>query len=358
MMSNAEVRAWLDKEWVEALEANITKPDPPIDELVNSNTASIRYALVTQLLGKIADPSRSLLAIQQGASVRGAWDARTFSTSVVVPWVAENHQVLGTSAEPYASKPLRREHLEREMPDVKDKVGWDQLVTLLDKAEMRGDRECLVGTIRQVLRALVRRLAAQRFEYVIPQRVSLPGLCGMLGVFLSTPSGGFRPLAVATALLRTLGSAFTLFDRVESQGINEADAPGGAPGDILCYCHHEPERICLVVEVKDMELTLSHVQASSLKAKRSDAGLTSLLFTVPGVHTADAEGVQALARREWASGLNIYTTSIVDLAKATLALVGEIWRLNLLRAIGDELDERQNQVARRAWHDLLLVEAN
>ena len=127
---------------------------------------------------------------------------------------------------------------------------------------------------------------------------------------------------------------------------------------VLCYCHHEPERICLVVEVKDMELTLSHVQASSLKAKRSDAGLTSLLFTVPGVHTADAEGIQALARREWASGLNIYTTSIVDLAKATLALVGEIWRLKLLRAIGDELDERQDQVARRAWHDLLLVEAN
>ena len=109
------------------------------------------------------------------------------------------------------------------MPDVRDKVGWEQLVTLLDAVE-QSDRCFLIETFRRVLMALVRRLAAQTFEYAIPQRVSLPDLCGMLDEFLSTPSGGLRPLAIATALLRTIGKAFTLFDRVEAQGINEADA--------------------------------------------------------------------------------------------------------------------------------------
>ena len=83
--------------------------------------------------------------------------------------------------------------------------------------------------------------------------------------------------------------------------------PTGAPGDVLCYCHDDPDRICLVVEVKDLDLTLAHVRSSSLKAKQADAGLTSLLFTVPGVHTTDAEDIRAFVRREWASGLNIYT---------------------------------------------------
>ena len=353
MMNNAEVREWLDDEWAAVLEANITKPDWGIDELANSNTVAIRYSLFTQLLGKIADPSRNLLAVQQGASAPGAWDARSFSTAVVVPWVSDNQQVLGTSQEPYASKPLRREYLEHDMPDVRDRVGWNQLVALLEDVE-EGDSETLIDTFRWVLVSLARRLAAQMFDYAVPHRVSLADLRDMLDAFLRTPSGGFRPLAVTTALLRTLGDAFTLFDRVEAQGINEADAPSGAPGDILCYCHNEPARICLVVEVKDIDLTLAHVRSSSLKAKQADAGLTSLLFTVPGVRPADAEDIQAFVRREWASGMNIYTTSIVELVNATFALLGDTWRVGLLRAIGDELDERQDQIARRSWHDLLV----
>ena len=352
MMDNAEVRDWLNDEWAAVL-ADISGSDAEIDQLANSNTVAIRYALFTQLLGKIADPSRNLLAIQQGASIPGAWDARSFSTAVVVPWVADNHQVLGTSQEPYASKPLRREYLEHDMPDVRNRAGWNQLVALLEDVE-QGDSDLLIEIFRWVLVALAHRLAEQTFDYPVPQRVSLADLREILEAFLSTPSGGFRPLAVTTALLRTLGDAFTLFDRVEAQGINEADAPTGAPGDILCYCHDEPKRICLVVEVKDIDLTLAHVRSSSLKAKQADAGLTSLLFTVPDVRPADAEDIQAFVRREWASGLNIYTTSIVGLAQATFALLGETWRVSLLRAIGDELDERQDQVARRAWHDLLV----
>ena len=35
-------------------------------------------------------------------------------------------------------------------------------------------------------------------------------------------------------------------------------------------------------------------------------------------------------------------------------LLGDGWRVDLLRAIGTELDVRQDQSARRAWHDLLI----
>ena len=51
----------------------------------------------------------------------------------------------------------------------------------------------------------------------------------MLTAFLGTPSGGLRPKAVTTALLRTIGTALGLFSHVEGQGINEAGAAGGAP---------------------------------------------------------------------------------------------------------------------------------
>lgn len=351
-MDNAEAREWLDTEWGRVVAENDMTPDMVMDTLANSKTVAIRYALVTQMLGKIADPTRNLLTLQLAASSPGAWDARSFATAVVVPWVTDNQQVLGTSLEPYASKPLRRERLERAMPNVRDKQGWTQLVGLLEEIESAG-HTALVEAFRRVLRALVRRLAEQTFGYAIPQRISLPAMNKMVGAFLDTPSGGFRPLAVATALLDTIGRAFGLFSHVEAQGINEADAAGGAPGDVLCYCHDDPERRCLVVEVKDIELTLAHVQASTRKAKQADVGLKTLLFAVPAVRLSDREAIETLTRREWASGLNVYTTGVVPLMGSAFLLLADRWRIDLLRAISAELDERQDQAARRAWHDLL-----
>lgn len=76
-MTNEEARRWLDQEWAIALERQ-SPPDPEIDSLADSRVVSIRYALVTQLLGKIADPGRNLLTIQLSALEEGAWDARSF----------------------------------------------------------------------------------------------------------------------------------------------------------------------------------------------------------------------------------------------------------------------------------------
>ena len=76
--------------------------------VVNDDTVAIRYAVITQLLGKMADPSRDILAIQAS----GGWDARSFAKRVVVPWVIDNRNILGTSMEPYVGKPLRRERLD------------------------------------------------------------------------------------------------------------------------------------------------------------------------------------------------------------------------------------------------------
>ena len=209
---------------------------------------------------------------------------------------------------------------------------------------------------RRILRSLVRRLASQSFSYPIPQRIALPRLAAILDAFLDEPSGGLRPHATTAALMRTLGRATALFSRVESQGINEADAAGGLPGDVICYRGDDPERICLVVEVKDQDLTLAHVRASSLKAKQADRNLSSLLFSVRGIREQDRESIADLSRREWASGTSIHTVTIGRWVDSLFVLLAEDWRVRFIREIGDELDRRQNQPARRAWHDLLLKE--
>ena len=355
-MNASEVRHWLDNEWATAIATNDTDEDPTIDRLANSRVVSIRYALVTQILGKIADSGRSLHSVQMADGSDGAWDARSFSTSVVVPWVAANQHVIGTSSEPYASKPLRRVHIERDMRDVKNKADWNALVDLFDSMQEYDD-ESVREVFRRVLRSLVRRLATQTFGYAIPPRISLPRVEEILDEFLSEASGGLRPQVATAALMRTVGEAFSLFSKVEAQGINEADAAGDLPGDVICYCHHDPQRVCLVVEVKDMLLTLGHIDATSVKAKRADAGLSNVLLTAPGIRQSDRERIGLRMATEWASGMNIYTITIPELIHALFVLIDESWRVRLLREIGDELDRRQDQPSRKAWHDLLL-EAN
>ena len=241
------------------------------------------------------------------------------------------------------------------MTNVRNKADWTRLVTLFEALEATGDSEQLLETFRLVFRSLVRRLASQTFGYAIPQRISLRRLQTILDAFLAVSSGGFRPHAVTTALMRTVGEAFSLFSKVESQGITEADAAGGVPGDEICHCRDDPEQVCLVVEVKDMELTLGHVNASSLKAKRADAGLSSLLFAVPGITSADRDAIDTRSANEWASGMIIYTVSIRALVDALFILLDETCRVRLVREIGDDLDRRQSQPARKGWHDLLVT---
>ena len=67
-MNYAEARAWLDGEWGKILERQPHEPDPEMDRFTNSSSVAIRYALVTQLLGKIAYNRRNLLYLQSGTS--------------------------------------------------------------------------------------------------------------------------------------------------------------------------------------------------------------------------------------------------------------------------------------------------
>ena len=84
-LTNSQAAVLLAKEWSRALQESAPGPDHQVDELANSKAKSIRYALLTQILGKVASPRRSVMAIQLGDGSEGAWDARSFAKDVIVP---------------------------------------------------------------------------------------------------------------------------------------------------------------------------------------------------------------------------------------------------------------------------------
>jgi len=351
-VTTAEARQWLEKAWGQVLETDPGEPDVTIDHLVNSSVQSIRYALFTQLLGKIANENRSLLSLQSGEGTDpGAWDPRSFCSAVIVPWVADNHDVLGKSPDPYVSNPLRRPRLDQGMDQLRSRQEWGVLVTFLSLLDNAPPSE-LEAAFILCLRSAARRLATQSFQYQVPLRVSLPQTLRTLETFLADASGGLRPLVVAAAMMAVLGRAFSIFARVTSQGLNEADSSSGAPGDVLCL--DKDGNMVLAVEVKDRALTLADVRVSTNKARASTDTLSNLLFATPSIQENEREAIHKTMETTWASGLNINQIDIADLATATFALLSEEWRPILLREIGTELDRRGDHPHRRAWHDLLL----
>ena len=353
-MTEEELALWLDAKWDEALSSGESEPDEEIDQFVESSVVSIRYAFLTQLLGKMADPTRDLLCLQKGKpgpeSPEG-WDPRGFCTRLVVPWVQRNNNVLGTSPDPYVNNPLRRPRLDQDMGPLKNREDWQALNDLLTGLQDAANPTEVEKVILRGLKGIARRLGKQNVDYPVPLRIGLDPLCQILDAYLEISNGGLRPLVVATALMTTLGKAFSLFSTVESQGLNEADTASGVPGDIMCY--GEDGQLALAVEVKGHQLTLNELETTITKARSSR--VANVLFAAPGLVASQMDDMEVKIAEEFSQGSNIYQTSITALARSSFMLLGEEWRVEFLRAICAELDARTSQPSDRMAFAALLT---
>ena len=360
-MTNDETSEWLNEQWQTVLTTR-EEPEPDVDRFVNSNVTSIRFAIVTQILGKIAEPTRDLLCLQRGdrvdADTSGRWDPRSFCSRIVVPWNRANENLLGASTDPYVNNPLRRPRLDEGLVNVHagHRAEWEALAEYLRGLQDQGDEAEVQAAFRRCLVSAAARLEAQHFDYPTPIRISMAQLCEILDSFLETPSGGLRLQVVATAMMQVLGDAFSLFSRIESQGLNEADRARNVPGDIMCYGPIDPatgsSEVVLSVDAKSAGLSLADVHASVLKARNSR--VPNLLFVTPRVLDDDRVAVEALVAAEHAQGLNIYVIAAVDLVRASFQLLDEKYRAQLVVGIGEELDARTAPLDdRRTWVELL-----
>ena len=256
-MNNEELSLWLRDTW--RLESErVDGDDPEVDRLVDSDLVSIRFAVLTQLLGKLADPSRDVLCLQrgdaEGSEAAGRWDARSLCSGVVVPWNQDNQSVLGGSADPYVNNPLRRPGLDEQTTALSRPAEWDALLAFLKEVSHTSDTPLIERAVRRCLRSVARRLHRQAVHFGVPPRVSLDQVIELLENYLAAPSNGLRPLAAASALLKVVGSALGRFS-VSSQGLNEPDRATGAPGDIVCS--DVDGKPVLVAEVKDQNLRIA-----------------------------------------------------------------------------------------------------
>jgi hypothetical protein len=264
----------------------------------------------------------------------------------------EHENVLGGSAEPYVNNPVRVPEITRKFRGAqKDKNGWDALCLVVGQIERMNKPAFTLQAIRQVLIETHRRLEHTHVTYPAPSRASHRRTLEVTDLFLSEKSGGDRMLAVVSALFETVRAETELFGEVRRAKVTASDDATGMVADIECF--GKQGELLLAVEVKDQELTLTHVQDKLRNARAK--GVKELLFVVQqSLAGPDREGIGRLADKEFASGHNIYVLDLRRLAEGVLALLGERGRTRFLREVGSSLDAYALQVQhRRRWAELL-----
>jgi hypothetical protein len=221
----------------------------------------------------------------------------------------------------------------------------------LNEVENHNQAEFTYAVLRQVQIEMAIRLSQTLFEYPTPRRLNLDKTLELLSRFLSTPSGGDRAQAIATALFQTIGSHFHLFSEVRRSKTNAADTGTGQVADIECL--DQDGSIVLAVEVKDVNLVINHI-TDKLGRMRAQ-NVAELMFLVrEGIVHDHQNSVEELVKREFTSGQNIYIFDLLEFAKALLALLGERGRRDFLVSIGGILDRYASSLTtRQEWLSLL-----
>ena len=319
---------------------------------INSRTKTYRYVLPTQLIAKCTKPSVDCTCLQIARGGKGAFDARSICHAVIVKFDKENDYVLGGSSEPYVNNPLRQPEVSPAYRNKqKDKRGWDDLCFVLETVEKKNNPEYTMSVFKQALLEIYRRLANIKVTYPVPHRISLARCLDLVKKFAVERSGGDRPLALASALFRTLGKQFKLYKELRRGNINAADASSRQTADIECLS--EAGDILLTVEVKDQQLSIHHV-TNKIQAIRARKVTEVLFIAQQGIADGEKEKLDKLLKQEFAAGQNIYIFDLNGLAHVCLALLGEPGRRLFLEYIGQELDRYHSTISdKRAWANLL-----
>ena len=348
-------RELLERHWSDVVQGRTTcgideSTVERINVLIGSETVTFTYSLPTQLLGKLTDHRLDALCLQRGDNSESQWDPRSFAAGVVVPWVRDTENVLGNSADPYVSNPLRQPRIRPDPPNVKPTTLplWASLHDVLSEVQTRNDPAYTEDVFRSVLRAIFERLGNQQFDYPTLPRVSREQALYLVQEILKSSQAGEHGMSVATALFIVVGRLFALWDSVHREESTTADHASGMVADIEC---RRGGVLVYAAEVKERKITVADVR--SFEDKLNPSGLTEALFIAPEYKPQDISEISHRLRLMWSRGVNLHHHPIEDLVNTLMSFAGEDGRRDFIVEIGYQLDEYARLSGRLAWRDLL-----
>lgn len=302
-------------------EIPVTEWDTEIRTIIQGTHLTFRYILVTALLGKATNPDINALALQAGANIEGAYDARTLCHQVIVPIERKLlNSALGGSNEPFANNPARLPTISLSNPV---RRGKDQkLQSMLYKVLSE------IGTSDQAFVCLCNAV-----RYAIEKQTarsgSLPQLSESADSHLKTiefiDAFVTRSIEGQVAAIVT-GSVLSIyFDQFEGFEVivHPVNQSGSSSREVADIDIKKNGKIFVVVEVKDKPFSEQDVDHAAFKV--SQYSLTSITFVI-GVNgtcigsSLDQVSKTVLLRRN----VNVIFVDLLSFMKSVIALCPEL----------------------------------
>lgn len=284
------------------------------DLVFGSKTQAFREVILGCTVARILDKDVNIRKpyVSFGAD---AFSGRSLDEKAINPFLQEKR--VPCSRGPYLSVFRRSVSFTPETRQgTRDKKGYDAFLNLITCLEATSDD----SELRDFLHYLLYRFVSLREAADIPltrlQRISLTQYDALISNLLNKPSGGLIPVLLVVATVNMVKAHFGLGWEISWQGINVADAPSGAGGDITIT---DDEEIILAVEVTERQVDSTRLTAT-FNTKIAPSGLRDYLFLLGA--TAPSQDVLQQAKRYFAQGHEVNFVHIKE------------WILMLLVATG------------------------
>ncbi len=344
-------RTRLDEEFADVERAVLLGAAPTLDdtallrrfdEVYASATQAYREVLLGCVLAKLQDRNVDIHKPYLGHGA-GAFSGRTLDERVVNPFLHDKR--VPSSRGPYLSTFRRSVQFEPATREgLRDKAGYDSLLDILDRVNTVTRRQ-LTSLLRYTLLQFIRLRDAADVQVVRLQRISLEQYDRLIDGLLATPSGGRFPVILVEAALTAVSERFGLNWSIEVQGINVADRPAGAGGDIMV---RSSDVLLLAAEVTERPVDRDRVVAT-FQTKIAQQGIEDYLFFVRG--RVD-ESVMRQARQYFAQGHEVSFLELTVWLRTLLATIGRGGRDVFNRVVVERLQAVDTPTALKvAWND-------
>lgn len=251
-----------------------------IESIILGSHLTYRYILLTGLLAKVVNNDANPLALQKGADVDGAYDARSLCHKVIVPLETELFSNrLGASNEPFLNKPARFKTLSSNnaVRKGKDKEALEKIIHIFQYINSHvGAEAAFKDAIHFIFQREARSITYTNTGKAAVGR-SLAEIYKKLERFSKESLDGESSVTLAGACLFFLFKDKLAYQhQVLVHPVNQAGSSSNEILDIDIYVKAEKKKILLSVEVKDKPYARQDVLHAISKAKK--AGLRKILF--------------------------------------------------------------------------------
>jgi len=244
-----------------------------IKKVLNGSHKTYKYVLVTGILAKAVNSSANPIALQAGAPLTGAFDARSLCHKVLVPFERNFlDNVLGGSNEPFLNKPARFTHLSENNAVRKgnDKETLLLTIKLLESIKTSSQALAYLACVFEDLRAQLESRKGE-FSGVRHYSPTLIEIYDFSLCFLRKSFEGETSAIIVASLEMLLHKNLKGEYKVIAHKVNQSGASSREVGDIDIYNGAIFEG---AIEVKDKdfnEYDIDHAFGKIVSAKGQKA---------------------------------------------------------------------------------------